>query len=509
MYYTKVLFRTLIPAVVFALSAQAQTFPINGLVAYYPFDGDSNDQSGNGNDGLAQNVTFAANRFGGLNGAAVLAGDSSSYITINTTNLNLNPPFTVSAWAKISGPVSGRIISTSGYELAINAGEAAMNVTDTGLLGAGVASDQQLAVGAWHQIVGVWTTNGGILYTNGQVAGIYATNLHPDYSRGFVPTIGRNSGSSEDSFPGLVDDIHIYSRALSSDEVQQLFTSESTGLVAYYPFNGNANDASGNGINCTVSGAQLAVNRFGDQANSYQFSADPQYLTTSSSVGFPAGTNDFSVSLWIALSFLTNDHQIVFCNAAANDCQLDIWPTSTGTSAPMDFFTGGHYGSPDVHTADIPWVPNQWYSLQIVRSQNMVTVYRNGIVVGQNQTVNGVSAAFGSRYLQFGHGVAPQEHQLYGQLDDIRIYDRALSGLEVVRLYDLESGPRVDLAKAVKPTFRNLTVTTNYQLQVSSDLNTWTNQGSAFSATNTIMVYPQYWDVDNWGRLFFRLQVVP
>ena len=75
--------------------------------------------------------------------------------------------------------------------------------------------------------------------------------------------------------------------------------------------------------------------------------------------------------------------------------------------------------------------------------------------------------------------------------------------------YVLESGPRVGLIKAVKPAFDYLAVGTNYQLQVSGDLNTWTNQGSAFSATNSSMVYPQYWDVDNWSQLFFRLQSAP
>jgi hypothetical protein len=52
----------------------------------------------------------------------------------------------------------------------------------------------------------------------------------------------------------------------------------------------------------------------------------------------------------------------------------------------------------------------------------------------------------------------------------------------------------------------NLTISTNYQLQASGDLSTWTNTGSAFTATNTNMVYPTYFDVDNWGTLFFRLQ---
>jgi hypothetical protein len=76
-------------------------------------------------------------------------------------------------------------------------------------------------------------------------------------------------------------------------------------------------------------------------------------------------------------------------------------------------------------------------------------------------------------------------------------------------VYSLTLGPMISLVKAVKPSFNALAPGTNYQLQVSADLNTWTNQGSPFTATNTSMVYPQYWDVDNWSQLFFRLQLSP
>ncbi len=69
--------------------------------------------------------------------------------------------------------------------------------------------------------------------------------------------------------------------------------------------------------------------------------------------------------------------------------------------------------------------------------------------------------------------------------------------------------PKASLIKAVKPSFSNLFLGTNYQLQVSTDLNTWTNHASPFTPTNTVMDYPQYFDVDNWGQLFFRLQVSP
>jgi hypothetical protein len=71
------------------------------------------------------------------------------------------------------------------------------------------------------------------------------------------------------------------------------------------------------------------------------------------------------------------------------------------------------------------------------------------------------------------------------------------------------SGPQLSLLKAVKPSFTGLAIGTNYQLQVSANMITWTNQGSPFMATCSTMIYPQYWDVDNWNELFFRLQVSP
>lgn len=90
-----------------------------------------------------------------------------------------------------------------------------------------------------------------------------------------------------------------------------------------------------------------------------------------------------------------------------------------------------------------------------------------------------------------------------GVIDELRISNiqRTFSGSPL--------GLQVSLIKAVKPSFNNLMLTTNYQLQVSADMSTWTNQGPVFTATNTSMVYPQYWDVDNWNSLYFRLLVAP
>jgi hypothetical protein len=74
---------------------------------------------------------------------------------------------------------------------------------------------------------------------------------------------------------------------------------------------------------------------------------------------------------------------------------------------------------------------------------------------------------------------------------------------------ELPVSPFIYLMQAVEPVLSNLLIGTNYQLQVSPNLSTWTNSGSAFTATNNTMIYPQYFNVANWSQLFFRVQVAP
>jgi len=279
------------------------------------------------------------------------------------------------------------------------------------------------------------------------------------------------------------------------------------GLVGYYPFSGNANDASGNGNNAVVHGSLLATNRLGVSGESYSF-ASGAYIETTNSVGFPISTNDFAVSVWVSVAIFPSpqtDVAMLFVNRQINQFQLALNGT-TGNNGFLDFVTGGGVAC---HSSTNSWTLNRWYNLMVARANNTISIYRDGILIGQSQSTSGNSAVGASRNLDFGLRSTDGHGPLFGQLDDIRIYNRALSPAELQQLYEYESGPRVNLMKAVKPSFANLSLGTNYQLQVSSDLVTWTNQGSPFTATSTSMIYPQYWDVDNWGQLFFRLQISP
>jgi hypothetical protein len=304
---------------------------------------------------------------------------------------------------------------------------------------------------------------------------------------------------------------------LFQTQAQDPFTN---GLVAYYPFNGNANDASGNGNNGSLVGSdkKFLPDRLGYTNSSLWLNttSTPAWNLNGAYADVPRSTSldfnlDFTLSVWVNLSVAPSGLPENLISNGRDDSSINLRISANnpdfGGKDLLQFIMGGP-GS-DFYVV-LPQVRDAWWQTTIVRSGNNVSMFKNGSLltnVVMTTTVNQSMIWLGRfREVPFWNGSA---YPLIGGIDDVRMYNRALSGSEVQQLYEYESGPRVGLIKAVKPSFSNTMLGANYQLQVSGNLNNWTNQGSVFTATNTSMVYPQYWDVDNWGSLFFRLQVSP
>src|SRR5271170_1089907 len=75
--------------------AQAQSFLTNGLVAYYPFSGNANDASGNGNNGTVYGASLTTDRLGNSNSAYSFDGIGNY---ISTADINLSEEATISVW---------------------------------------------------------------------------------------------------------------------------------------------------------------------------------------------------------------------------------------------------------------------------------------------------------------------------------------------------------------------------------------------------------------------------
>ena len=298
---------------------------------------------------------------------------------------------------------------------------------------------------------------------------------------------------------------------LTNANAQSFITN---GLVAYYPFNGNANDASGNGHNGIVYGATLATNRFNTPNRAYYFTRsgwspgtrlDEIYIPYSSAFN----STNISVSVWV-LETADNSGEVILARYqyGYSNPNGETWAMGFGsTNNSTAWISGATYGTYDnVNSANV--VPlNTWTHLVFTFDGQSFRIFANGKMIG---------TAIGSVPINVGGtsgisiGVSDQANGWWspfeGIIDDVRIYNRALSTNEVAQLYALESAPIISVQKAVYLTSSNLWAGTNYQVQASTDLINWTNQGSVFTATANSWHSTNYWDVPNWNQLFFRLQ---
>jgi hypothetical protein len=292
------------------------------------------------------------------------------------------------------------------------------------------------------------------------------------------------------------------------------------GLFAYYPFNGSASDASGNGNDGIPSQVTLVPDRLGLSGAAYEFNGSNSVITIPSL----SSTNltELTLSVWLQPFAAPSVQGDIINKWRGFSYSLEDYSLTLGSDLRVVFGNGLHgngYSALPNHcaiTSTNRLSLGRWSQIvATLDTSGTARMWVNGVLAAQDNVLQLLPPA--TEPVRIGQLLlatnSPYNGAILdsfsGAIDDVRIYNRALSAAEVQQLYFAEAGPIVNLIKAVKPSFSNLTLGTNYQLQVSVDLNTWTNSGLPFTAVNTNMVFPQYWDVDNWGQLFFRLQVGP
>ena len=95
--------RILFLLLVLNYSASAQTNLSLGLAAYYPFNGNANDESGNNNNPVFNNATLTADRFGSVNSAYHFNGKNNYIKILNSPSLNSKNTISLSVWVKPTG----------------------------------------------------------------------------------------------------------------------------------------------------------------------------------------------------------------------------------------------------------------------------------------------------------------------------------------------------------------------------------------------------------------------
>ena len=234
----------------FTIATRAQSFLTNGLVAYYPFNGNANDESGNGYNGTPASLTYGRDRFGQPSAAAVFDGLSSSITVFGLRGQNFLP-VTFSVWINGAPSNNSDVGVIGNYAIASAAGTgvfATLDYLHAWYFGArGNVYDEQGGLNSgntldssWHQIVVTYDDSGGVIYKDGAALKSLTWIGKPSSSISqFTFLIGEyaaSDGSQMRFFHGSLDDIRIYSRVLSSSEVAELFNFEGSPIAQAIAF---------------------------------------------------------------------------------------------------------------------------------------------------------------------------------------------------------------------------------------------------------------------------------
>ena len=463
----------------------------SGLIGYWTMDGkDVNwstntiiDRSGNNNTGTFFGMSTTTSPYSGVVGQSLGFDGVNTYISLsNLTNINTTSATdarTISAWIKTTqgtncifcvrnNSIPAAVMDmTTGYDgLTTNAGRLMFLVRDNVNNGmTDVVSSARVDDGKWHFVVAAMNSSKVMqLYVDGVASGVSATHTMTAGITGATTetSIGKEIfNSSITPFKGQMDDVRIYTRALSATEIYQLYkqgsgsiavsprvqigqsaTGLSNGLVGYWTMDGRDTnwmtntmiDRSGGGNTGTIVGLSTTTSpilgKIGQAFSNFSLSKYISIAHSSSLNPLP-----ITISFWVNTTDASSGRHGVLNKYSFNSgytCHvvsgvMRCWYIYDASNYWYDTVDGYSAGS----VAD-----GKWHHIVLSLNGTTGTTYNNGVAVTSGQTWTGTGqATVNSTPLQLGVGSAGGSVDFVGSLDDMRIYNRALSATEVLQLY--------------------------------------------------------------------------
>lgn len=227
-----------------AVGIPAQATLSDGLVGYYPFNANADDESGNGNTGIAYGAALTSDRFGSMDSAYVFDG-SGDYIQVgNSDSLDMNSGMTISAWVyfdvdpySISASKSRSYVVDKyyAYRLWYSSDGEGTSEPDNFFFDiwdwqGPVTQNITWEAGKWYHIVATYDGSTGKIYVDGLLNNQTSVTKTLKTS-GYDFYIGMGGDCSGCGFEGMIDDVRIYNRALTDPEIDQLYTETSAGTA--------------------------------------------------------------------------------------------------------------------------------------------------------------------------------------------------------------------------------------------------------------------------------------
>lgn len=283
----------------------------------------------------------------------------------------------------------------------------------------------------------IWA-NGALVYTKANTPAPMDVNSSP-FTIGAGGSAGTCPSSGNGFVPGIYDDVRIYNRALSADELYALYkeravavnssqnTKMTNGLIGMWSFNGadvvgttTVTDGSGNGNNGTIVGTPQRV--AGKLGQAFWFTGN-QYITTT--VAPPSAA--YTKTAWVKLTATncSGSNNIISSSGSATA----FWAASSNSCK----LAAGHNNSWTQVMDATPLVQKTWYFVSVTYDSTVaggtLTLYKDGVVVS---SATGISAPPNTAAVIGGHNGG---NYMVGIIDEARLYNRALSASEIKQLY--------------------------------------------------------------------------
>lgn len=375
---------------------------------------------------------------------------------------------TISAWVNLSSASSYPMIVSHGAN-----GDSALELrgsVSTGKIecvnrsnNTGVV-DSVSAVGTgWHHYACVGIGTNFTLYKDGVSLG------SAGISHGLTSTVNLRIGRRSDDmggsfyFPGKIDEVRVYSSALTASEVMTLYRSGVTtfssvqknpvtsGLIGLWSFdgrdvvNGGFLDTSSAGTHPAYMGPTMATSTAyapGRIGQAMKFDGTDDYMQVPNSADFDFGTNNFTISWWEYRTGNDNGSPSINRMTAVGDYTPFMLGYSNGGSDLLIYMSSA-LGAWDVANGEIlgPVVLNQWVHYVVKRSGTTFTTYANGAQTNTWESALTLANAGGTDpEYDLTFGSYQNVYFFKGTLDDIRIYSRAVTADEVTQMYASGAG---------------------------------------------------------------------
>jgi chitodextrinase len=427
-----------------ALYTAQNTAPVvaSGLVSSYSFTGNSKDAGVLANDAEGKNLSLKTDRFGFGNSAYLFNGVSSTLKAPVSSPLN-SPKASISFWVnvnKLPGTGEAFILSQGGWQerwkisLPSHGKPVFTTNATSGISDMDSGDGHALVPGSWTHVVMVHDSLKDIIYLNGvltnskTVIGNLNTTKYP-LGIGYNPIDGGNY------FDGSLDEVQLYNTSLSAQQVSTLYTAQSTPsaiaapLVADFKMAGNLKDGTIYQNDGDNRGSTPVTDRFGLANNAVAFNGSagvdvdnsPVYNSPTTTIGF-----------WINIKELPGTGEVYIMSHGG---WQERWKISLpGHGKPV--FTTNYVGSISDMDSGTPLLINTWTYVVMVHDGAKDIIYFNGAKVNEKVVAGNLHA---TKYdLAFGYNNIDGGNFLKGSLDDIQLYNKALTAAEILTLYNAQ-----------------------------------------------------------------------